>query len=181
MAIIDQVIDILDTAIVHSLVPLLLIVFLIELKYKNRFKTRKVLGLIRWFILSYAAITFVNYMIGVVLHPDESSFLNRAIGPYWLAYWAMFFCANLLPFTLFFKKLGTHIWYLILVAFCLKIGVYFERFIIVVTSIHRDFTPDTLNYNIIGFLSLAVIGMFLKGFMWAISLIGFYEVMDHKK
>ena len=114
---------------------------LVELIFKNRFETKKVLNLIRWTIIIYTIITFTFYLIGMALNPDEYAFINRATGPYAWAYWIMFFGALILPLTLLIKKLASKFWYVILVAFGMKSGMYFERFVIITTSVHRDY-PD---------------------------------------
>ena len=65
-------------------------------------------------------------------NPDEYAFMNRATGPNAIAYWIMFLSALILPLTLFVKKLATIFWYVLLVAFAMKIGMYLERFVIIV-------------------------------------------------
>jgi len=51
----------------------------------------------------------------------------------------MFLLALIMPFSLFFAKLRKLFWYVLIVAFCIKIGYYFERFVLLTTSIHRDY------------------------------------------
>jgi len=115
-----------DVNFIHCLVPLLLTLILIRLIFKNRFATNKVLNFIKWVKLSYTIITFIFYIIGLILYPDEYAFINRATGSYWLFYWLMLFSARILPFTLLIDKLGTSYWYVLLISVLMKIGMYFE-------------------------------------------------------
>ena len=58
----------------------------------------------------------------MALNPEEYAFINRATGPYAITYWLMFLSALILPFTLLIKKLASKFWYVLLVAFAMKIA-----------------------------------------------------------
>jgi Ni/Fe-hydrogenase subunit HybB-like protein len=70
-------------------------------------------------------------------------FLNRAMGPMAWSYWIMVACNVVTPQLMWFKKLRTTP----LIVFCLSliinVGMWFERFVIIVTSLHRDFLPSS--------------------------------------
>ena len=68
---------------------------------------------------------------------------NRVTGPYWYMYWALIFCNIITPQWLWFKKVRTTPVYLFLVAMVVNLGMWLERFVIVVTSLHRDFLPSS--------------------------------------
>jgi Ni/Fe-hydrogenase subunit HybB-like protein len=70
-------------------------------------------------------------------------FLNRALGPYAWAYWTMISCNVLAPQLFWAKKLRTNLVVTMFVAICVDIGMWFERFVIIVTSLHRDFLPSS--------------------------------------
>jgi molybdopterin-containing oxidoreductase family membrane subunit len=72
---------------------------------------------------------------------EQFVFLNRALGPYWWAFALMMFCNCVGPQILWFKWARLNIWTILFAAMCVNIGMWFERFVIVVTSLHRDFTP----------------------------------------
>ena len=69
--------------------------------------------------------------------------LNRMLGPYAKAYWALIFCNIVTPQTLWFRKVRSTPWILFLVAMVVNVGMWLERFVIVVTSLHRDFLPSS--------------------------------------
>jgi molybdopterin-containing oxidoreductase family membrane subunit len=68
--------------------------------------------------------------------------LNRIFGPYWPAWWLLMFCNVLVPQTLWFKRVRTSPRTLFVVALLVNIGMWTERYVIVVTSLHRDFMPS---------------------------------------
>ena len=73
-------------------------------------------------------------------------FINRAFGPYWWAYWTMITCNVITPQLFWFKKLRTSIPVMFVVSIFVNIGMWFERFVIIVTSLHRDFLPSSWGY-----------------------------------
>ena len=68
---------------------------------------------------------------------------NRITGPYAPAYWALMFCNVVTPQLLWFKRVRTSIPQLFLIALVVNVGMWLERFVIVVTSLHRDFLPSS--------------------------------------
>jgi len=73
-------------------------------------------------------------------------FVNRAFGPYAWAYWIMVSCNVLSPQLFWFKKLRTSMAALFVISIFVNIGMWFERFVIVVSSLHRDFLPSSWFY-----------------------------------
>lgn len=71
------------------------------------------------------------------------AFANRAFGPYWWAYWTMISCNVLIPQIFWFKSMRRSIPVLFVVSIFINIGMWFERFVIIVTSLHRDFLPSS--------------------------------------
>ena len=76
-------------------------------------------------------------------HYEQFTFLNRFLGPFAWAGWVMVICNVVAPQLLWFKKVRTNIWGLLLVAMCVNIGMWFERFVIIITSLTRDFLPSS--------------------------------------
>jgi Ni/Fe-hydrogenase subunit HybB-like protein len=77
-------------------------------------------------------------------NPNERyAFYNRALGPYWWAYWSMMFCNVIAPQFFWFKTLRRNILIVWLIVQFPNIGMWFERFVIIVTSIHRDYLPSS--------------------------------------
>ena len=71
------------------------------------------------------------------------AFYNRATGPYWWAYWSMMTCNVISPQLFWSKKLRTNIVATFVLSIIVNIGMWFERFVIIVTSIHRDYLPSS--------------------------------------
>jgi molybdopterin-containing oxidoreductase family membrane subunit len=68
--------------------------------------------------------------------------LNRMTGPYAPAYWALITCNIVIPQALWFRKVRTNVPVLFLISLIVNVGMWLERFVIVVTSLHRDFLPS---------------------------------------
>jgi Ni/Fe-hydrogenase subunit HybB-like protein len=68
---------------------------------------------------------------------------NRMHGPYALYYWALILCNIITPQFLWSKKLRSNLVVLWILSFIVSIGMWLERFVIVVTSLHRDFLPSS--------------------------------------
>jgi molybdopterin-containing oxidoreductase family membrane subunit len=71
---------------------------------------------------------------------------NRMHGPYAPYYWALIMCNGLTPQLLWFKKIRSNLLVLWLISFVVSIGMWLERFVIVVTSLHRDFLPSSWGF-----------------------------------
>ena len=68
--------------------------------------------------------------------------LNRMFGSYAPAWWLLMFCNVLTPQALWFKKIRTAPVILFFIALLVNVGMWTERYVIVVTSLHRDFMPS---------------------------------------
>src|SRR5215204_2475097 len=68
---------------------------------------------------------------------------NRITGPYWWTYALLIFCNVLSPQTLWFKRVRTSVPALFVLSLIVNVGMWLERFVIVVTSLHRDFLPSS--------------------------------------
>jgi len=77
---------------------------------------------------------------------ERFAFINRATGPYWWAYWTMMSCNVIVPQIFWFKKLRTNIKVMFVASLLINVGMWFERFVIIVTSLHRDFLPSSWGY-----------------------------------
>ena len=80
-------------------------------------------------------------------NPNESfAFINRAFGNYAWAYWIMVSCNVISPQIFWSRKARTHMPTLFIVCIFVNIGMWFERFVITVTSLSRDFLPSSWAY-----------------------------------
>ena len=69
--------------------------------------------------------------------------MNRMFGPYALVYWALILCNVVIPQLLWFKRVRTNVPALFVISLIVNVGMWLERFVIVVTSLHRDFLPSS--------------------------------------
>jgi Ni/Fe-hydrogenase subunit HybB-like protein len=76
---------------------------------------------------------------------ERYAMLNRIVGPYRLVYWALILTNILIPQALWFKRVRVNVMALWVIALIVNIGMWLERFVIVVTSLHRDFLPSSWN------------------------------------
>jgi molybdopterin-containing oxidoreductase family membrane subunit len=91
--------------------------------------------------LAYATEFFIALYSG---NPYEKfTFLNRAAGPFAWAYWIMVSCNLITPQLLWFKKIRTNMVIVFIMSIFINIGMWFERFVIIVTSLHRDYLPSS--------------------------------------
>ncbi|TSA27912.1 MAG: hydrogenase [Ignavibacteriales bacterium] len=93
---------------------------------------------------AYAMEFFISWYSGV--EAERFVFLNRALGPYAWAYWIMVTCNVVSPQLFWFKKIRRTIPVMFVIAIFVNIGMWFERFVIIVTSLSRDFLPSSWAY-----------------------------------
>ena len=74
---------------------------------------------------------------------EEYAFINRMTGPYWWAYWSMMTCNVISPQLFWIKKIRTNLAATFILSIVVNIGMWFERFVIIVTSLHRDYVPSS--------------------------------------
>ena len=58
-------------------------------------------------------------------------------------YWTLIFCNGVIPQLLWFKKIRPNVAILFVISIIVNIGMWLERFVIIVTSLHRDFLPSS--------------------------------------
>jgi molybdopterin-containing oxidoreductase family membrane subunit len=68
---------------------------------------------------------------------------NRMTGPYWWAYALLIFCNIVTPQTLWFRRVRSNVAALFVISLIVNAGMWLERFVIVVTSLHRDYLPSS--------------------------------------
>ncbi len=94
--------------------------------------------------LAYATEFFIAWYSG---NPYEMfTFLNRAMGPYAWAYWIMVSCNVLVPQLFWLKRARTSIPILMIISILVNVGMWFERYVIIVTSLSRDYLPSAWGY-----------------------------------
>lgn len=90
---------------------------------------------------AYSCEFFIAWYSGNAF--EQFAFINRAFGPYWWAYWTMVACNVFIPQIFWWRSARRSIGTMFVVSLFVNIGMWFERFVIVVTSLHRDFLPSS--------------------------------------
>lgn len=93
---------------------------------------------------AYAMEFFIAWYSGV--QPEQFAFINRAFGPYAWAYWIMVTCNVVFPQLFWIKKIRRTIPFMFAIAVLVNVGMWFERFVITVTSLSRDYLPSSWAY-----------------------------------
>ena len=126
------------------------------------------------FMAWYSAAEFERFMMK-----------NRILGPYGHVYWCLLLCNFIAVQTLWSKKVRTSAIGLFIVAMFVNVGMWLERFVIVVTSLHRDFLPsswDMYHGTFFDFsLFIGTIGLFLTlmfVFLRLMPMISIFEMKD---
>jgi molybdopterin-containing oxidoreductase family membrane subunit len=127
--------------------------------------------MIEAFMAWYSGSTFERFMMW-----------NRVFGPYGWTYWALLFCNLLTPQLMWFKRFRTSVGWLFAVAMVVNVGMWLERFVIVVTSLHRDFLPSSWGMYSPTFWDwatfLGTIGLFLTLFFLFIRFLPTISIFE---
>ena len=90
---------------------------------------------------SYMMETFMAFYSGNSY--DQYMMINRMTGPYAIVYWVLIASNLLAAQVLWWSKIRRNVLALFIVALIVQTGMWLERFVIVVTSLHRDFLPSS--------------------------------------
>ena len=124
------------------------------------------------FVSWYSANTYERFM-----------YWNRMTGPYWPVWWSLIATNIVIPQSLWLKRVRRNVPLLFAIALVVNTGMWLERFVIVVTSLHRDFTPSAWGmyyptmwdwFTFIGTLGLFTTLLFL--FLRFLPMISIFEM-----
>ncbi len=108
--------------------------------------------------------------------------LNRLFGPYKYQYWALIFCNVIFPQLLWFKSVRTNVPMLFVMSIIVNIGMWLERFVIIVLSLHRDFVPSSWGMFSPTFWDwstyVGTIGLFLTLFFLFVRLLPVISIFE---
>jgi molybdopterin-containing oxidoreductase family membrane subunit len=93
---------------------------------------------------AYSCEFFISWYSGNIY--EQFTFMNRAFGPYAWAYWIMITCNVVVPQLFWFKRVRSSTVILFICTIFVNIGMWFERFVIVVSSLANDFLPANWDY-----------------------------------
>jgi len=117
--------------------------------------------------VAYLTEFFISWYSGVQY--ESYAFMNRAFGPYWWAYWSMMTCNVITPQLFWIKRIRTSVMATFVISIFVNIGMWFERFVIIVTSLHRDYLPSSWTMYSPTFIEVGIfvgtIGLFFTCFL----------------
>jgi Ni/Fe-hydrogenase subunit HybB-like protein len=94
--------------------------------------------------LAYGTELFIAWYSGNLF--EKFAFANRAFGPFWWSYFAMVSCNVLVPQLFWIKKVRNNVVLIFVLCIFINIGMWFERFVIIATSLARSFMPANWSY-----------------------------------
>ena len=131
---------------------------------------------------AYASEFFIAWYSGNMY--EKYVFINRALGDYGWSYWCMIACNVLIPQLFWFKKIRRSIPIMFVISIFVNIGMWFERFVITITSLHNDFLPSSWgNYAWSfwdGMVLFGSFGMFLTLFLLYLRLFPAISIAEIK-
>ncbi len=148
---------------------------------ENMAKVTLVTGLVVAY--GYLAEIFFAYYSGEYF--EEYFIVNRITGPYWWSFWALILCNVIAPQFLWSKRVRTNLPALFTIMMFVNIGMWLERFVIIVVSLHREFLPSSWGMYAGSFWDwstyLGTIGLFLFlffAFIRALPAIAIFETRE---
>ena len=110
---------------------------------------------------AYAMEYFIGWYSGNTF--EQTTFFRRAFGPMWWAGWTMIICNAFVSQLLWFKKIRTNLTALFLISLFINLGMWFERFVIIASSLSNDYLPYAWQNP---YLTWADWGILIGSFGW---------------
>jgi hypothetical protein len=139
-------------------------------------------------VYGYLTEAFFGYYSGALY--EEAVMKNRYFGPYAFQYWLLIICNGIIPQLLWLRRIRMNAVILWLITLVVGVGMWLERFVIVVQSLHRDYMPSSWDMYAgtkwDWMLYIGTIGFFLFAmciFMRWVPMISIFEIREivHKK
>jgi molybdopterin-containing oxidoreductase family membrane subunit len=117
--------------------------------------------------VAYLTELFIAWYSGYVY--EQFAFYNRALGPYWWAYFAMMTCNLVSPQIFWFRKMRRNVFVTFVMSIFVNIGMWFERFVIIATTLARDYLPSSWSYYVPSWVEVGIflgsLGLFFTLFL----------------
>lgn len=168
-SLIQQTIDILFPCIIF-----LLLYFMAMKHPKNE---RVAFKITKWVLIAGGLILFLSFGLMEIIFPET---IFRA-GPYHLYYFFVLPASMLIPLTLLYKPIGSKAFFQLLTAFFLNFNTYFEKYVIIITSLHRDFYSPFRDVEIYSDAGIGILSWLVKGLILAVILIVSSSFLNTKK
>lgn len=110
---------------------------------------------------------------------EQSTFRFRAFGDYAVAFWVMIACNSIIPLLLWFKSVRTNIAWLFVISILINIGMWLERFVIVIGSLSHDYNPWSWSVYRPTWIEAGIMaGSFAWFFLWFLLSIKWLPVVS---
>ena len=117
--------------------------------------------------VAYLTELFISWYSGFIY--EQFAFFNRALGPYYWAYFGMMFCNVVSPWFLFVKKWRRNVTFTFFLSIVINIGMWFERFVIIATTLARDYLPSSWSFYVPTWVEIGIflgtLGLFFTLFL----------------
>ncbi|TNE53743.1 MAG: hydrogenase [Bacteroidetes bacterium] len=94
--------------------------------------------------VAYLTELFIAWYSGYIY--EQFAFYNRVFGIYWWAYFGMMFCNVVSPQLFWSRTIRRSVWWTFFLSIVVNIGMWFERFVIIATTLARDYLPSSWSY-----------------------------------
>jgi len=132
---------------------------------------------------AYAAEYFMAWYSGV--ESEQTSFWLRAFGPYWISTWVMILFNTVAPQLLWFRKLRVNVPFLFVLSVIINIGMWFERYVIIITGLSREYDPGVWGLYIPSWPEMGILagsfGFFCTFFLIFIKLFPVVAIAEMKE
>lgn len=175
------IINIVNSIFIKDLFFIVIALVLYRLILKREDIYTKSINFLRWIIVCYSVMGLLSYLLLLILPNEDYTITNRATGPYWWSYLLMSTGHLLIPLLLLNKRLGRSVYFLLFLGIMMNIGRLFERFVILTTSLHRDYLPhgwETTENSLIG-VFLIIAGNFIFSLFTGLFIGAFIVLVFH--
>lgn len=125
---------------------------------------------------AYGMEYFIAWYSGV--EAERTSFWLRAFGPYWFSTWCMITFNVIFPQLLWIKRLRTNLPFLFVLCFFINLGMWFERYVIIITSLSREYVTGAWGLYIVSPIELSIlVGSFCWFSMWFLLFLKAFPVI----
>jgi Ni/Fe-hydrogenase subunit HybB-like protein len=131
---------------------------------------------------AYGMEFFIAWYSGAMY--EKFAFINRAFGQYAWAYWIMVSCNVISPQIFWFKKARTSIPIMFVACLLVNVGMWFERYVIIVTSLAQDYLPSSWGYYTPTWVDMAMLigsfGLFMTLFLLFVRFLPVIAIAEVK-
>ncbi|HEX8270548.1 MAG TPA: hypothetical protein VF581_11710 [Flavobacterium sp.] len=137
-----QISMIINESLIKGLSISVLVVMFSRLIFRHKVDVQYAFAILKWIVIVYSVLVVIGTLLLLVFPQAQYSFIERATGPYWWAYWTMFILHAVLPQLLIIKRMGQKPFVLLIISILINIGWILELIIIRSSGCYADFAPE---------------------------------------